>query len=210
MLAARPFIEKGSQHSRLEELIAALEAGKHVVLEFGRQAKLLDYLLVSNVITRRLHEVWVKKTEQYLNTKNESDKPRQLMITIEEAHKFLNSEAASQTSFGTIARELRKFFVTLLVVDQRPSGIDSEVLSQIGTRMVGVWARNGCFGCLVSMTNDVPTGCSPRNSSIMCCWTRRINCSPKKSVIAPSTPPSIKPKELAGLTMQSNSGTRSK
>jgi DNA helicase HerA-like ATPase len=57
------------------------------------------------------------------------------MITIEEAHKFLNSDAASQTTFGTIARELRKFFVTLLVVDQRPSGIDSEVLSQIGTRI---------------------------------------------------------------------------
>ena len=57
------------------------------------------------------------------------------MITIEEAHKFLNPRAASQTIFGTIARELRKFYVTLLVVDQRPSGIDDEVLSQIGTRI---------------------------------------------------------------------------
>jgi DNA helicase HerA-like ATPase len=57
------------------------------------------------------------------------------MITIEEAHKFLNSDAARQTTFGTIARELRKFYVTMLVVDQRPSGIDSEVLSQIGTRI---------------------------------------------------------------------------
>ncbi len=57
------------------------------------------------------------------------------MITIEEAHKFLNSRAASQTIFGTIARELRKYNVTLLVVDQRPSGIDDEVLSQIGTRI---------------------------------------------------------------------------
>jgi DNA helicase HerA-like ATPase len=57
------------------------------------------------------------------------------MVTIEEAHKFLNAEAAHQTTFGTIARELRKFYVTLLVVDQRPSGIDAEVLSQIGTRI---------------------------------------------------------------------------
>jgi DNA helicase HerA-like ATPase len=30
---------------------------------------------------------------------------------------------------------MRKYFVTLLVVDQRPSGIDNEVMSQIGTRI---------------------------------------------------------------------------
>ena len=41
----------------------------------------------------------------------------------------------SQTIFGTIARELRKYNVTLLIVDQRPSGIDPEVMSQIGTRV---------------------------------------------------------------------------
>jgi hypothetical protein len=41
---------------------------------------------------------------------------------------------ASQTIFGTIAREMRKYKVSLLVVDQRPSGIDDEVLSQLGTR----------------------------------------------------------------------------
>ena len=58
------------------------------------------------------------------------------MITIEEAHKFLNPQAARQTIFGTIAREMRKYYVSLLVVDQRPSGIDPEVLSQIGTKIV--------------------------------------------------------------------------
>ncbi|MCF4968767.1 ATPase, partial [Nostoc sp. CMAA1605] len=34
--------------------------------------------------------------------------------------------------------ELRKYFVTLLVVDQRPSGIDNEVMSQIGTRITAL------------------------------------------------------------------------
>ena len=42
---------------------------------------------------------------------------------------------ASQTTFGVIARELRKYNVTLMVIDQRPSGIDSEVMSQLGTRL---------------------------------------------------------------------------
>ncbi len=44
---------------------------------------------------------------------------------------------AGQTAFGTIARELRKYNVTLLIVDQRPSGIDDEVMSQLGTRVTG-------------------------------------------------------------------------
>ena len=46
--------------------------------------------------------------------------------------------AAKQTIFGTIAREMRKYYVSLLVVDQRPSSIDDEVLSQIGTRITAL------------------------------------------------------------------------
>jgi hypothetical protein len=61
--------------------------------------------------------------------------PRPLVITIEEAHRFLNPEVSSRTIFGTIAREMRKYNVTLLVIDQRPSGIDSEVMSQVGTKI---------------------------------------------------------------------------
>ncbi len=59
------------------------------------------------------------------------------MIVIEEAHKFLNPNVARQTIFGTIAREMRKYYVTLLVIDQRPSSIDREILSQLGTRVTG-------------------------------------------------------------------------
>jgi hypothetical protein len=61
--------------------------------------------------------------------------PTPLVITIEEAHKFLNPEVASRTIFGTIAREMRKYNVTLLVIDQRPSAIDEEVMSQLGTKI---------------------------------------------------------------------------
>jgi DNA helicase HerA-like ATPase len=66
---------------------------------------------------------------------NEAMKPRPLVITIEEAHKFLSPEVAGKTIFGTIAREMRKYNVSLLVIDQRPSGIDEEVMSQMGTKI---------------------------------------------------------------------------
>jgi len=63
--------------------------------------------------------------------------PRPLVIAVEEAHKLLNREMASQTSFSTIAREMRKYYVTLLIIDQRPSQIYDEVMSQLGTRVSG-------------------------------------------------------------------------
>jgi DNA helicase HerA-like ATPase len=44
---------------------------------------------------------------------------------------------ASQTTFSTIAREMRKYYVTLLIIDQRPSQIYDEVMSQLGTRISG-------------------------------------------------------------------------
>ncbi|GAB4111114.1 MAG: DUF87 domain-containing protein [Roseiflexaceae bacterium] len=128
----------GSQNSAIDRLIAALEQGKHIVLEFGRHNDMLSYMLVANIITRRIHRRWIEQTERFLRTQNNADKPRQLMITIEEAHKFLSDSASGTTIFGTIARELRKYSVTLLVVDQRPSSISAEVLSQLGTRVTAL------------------------------------------------------------------------
>jgi len=124
--------------SKLHELIGWLERGQHVVLEFGRYRRPLVYMLVANIITRHIYDLWVKKTEHYLLTKRAADEPRRLMLVIEEAHKFLNPKIAKSTSFGTIAREMRKYYVTLLVVDQRPSGIDPEVASQLGTRLTAL------------------------------------------------------------------------
>jgi DNA helicase HerA-like ATPase len=118
-------------------LAYVVEQRRSVVLEFGRYGSALEaYILVANYLTRRIHEEYVKRVEQALGDK--ALEPPQLLITIEEAHKFLDPLIARQTIFGTIARELRKYNVTLLVVDQRPSGIDEEVMSQIGTRITAL------------------------------------------------------------------------
>ena len=129
------YIRSACPHNYIDQLIQDLEAGKNVIIEFGSQSNMLSYMLATNMITRRIHSSYVKKADRFLQTKNPLDKPCQLVITIEEAHRFLDSSIVHQTIFGTIAREMRKYFVTLLVVDQRPSGIDNEVMSQIGTRV---------------------------------------------------------------------------
>jgi len=134
-----PFmVSKVTDGDVVDRIMEYLDKGINVVLEFGQQTSMLCYLLVANIIARRIHEMYVKKSERFYATQRTEDQPRQLMITIEEAHKFLNPTAAKQTIFGTIAREMRKYYVSLLVVDQRPSSIDDEVLSQIGTRITAL------------------------------------------------------------------------
>ena len=126
--------DKGAGSGSAGGIIEHLERGSHVVLEFGKYGRsTAAYVLVSNLLTRRIHETWVRRKE--LADGGQGDEPRPLVIFVEEAHKFLTPEVAAQTIFGAIARELRKYNVTLMIVDQRPSGIDSEVLSQLGTRL---------------------------------------------------------------------------
>ena len=122
----------------VDTMMDYIDRGIHIVLEFGRQTSMLAYLLVANILSRRIHEQYVTKSEKFYASQNSEDQPRPLVITIEEAHKFLNPATARQTIFGTIAREMRKYYVSLLVVDQRPSGIDEEVLSQLGTKITAL------------------------------------------------------------------------
>jgi DNA helicase HerA-like ATPase len=138
------FLVEHTRDDASARIIEHLERGQHVVLEFGRYGDDLSaYILVSNLLTRRIHQKYVEAKESAMG--GGGREPRPLIIVIEEAHKFLNPAVASQTIFGTIARELRKYNVTLMVIDQRPSGIEDEVMSQVGTR----------FCCLLDNERDV-------------------------------------------------------
>ncbi len=128
------FLVPGEGDDALEDIFRRLTSGTSVVLEFGRFGDTLAaYVLVANYLTRRIHRRYVHMKNKAAGGKE--DEPKPLVIVIEEAHKFLDPTIASHTIFGNIARELRKYNVTLLIVDQRPSAIDDEVMSQIGTRV---------------------------------------------------------------------------
>jgi DNA helicase HerA-like ATPase len=128
------FLQAQALEDPVKQILDHLDRGVNVVLEFGRYGNSLEaYLLVANYITRRIHDHYVRRKEAAQG--GQGEEPRPLIITIEEAHKFLDPAIARHTIFGTIARELRKYNVTLLIVDQRPSGIDPEVMSQVGTRV---------------------------------------------------------------------------
>jgi uncharacterized protein len=149
-----PFLSATAQENPVDRILKYLDSGMNVVLEFGRYTDLTAYILVANLLSRRIYNQYRERTEKALGEK--SKQPRPLVITVEEAHKFLNREVANQTIFGTIAREMRKYNVTLLVIDQRPSGIDEEVMSQIGTKIT----------CLLDNERDIDsvlTGVSGKN-----------------------------------------------
>jgi len=138
------FMVAEAKENSVKNILAHVDRAIHVVLEFGRyRDNTTAYVLVANLLTRRIHDIYVARKEQAGGDKAKEPKP--LVITIEEAHKFLSPDLAGQTIFGTIAREMRKYNVTLLVIDQRPSGIEDEVMSQIGTKIT----------CLLDNERDV-------------------------------------------------------
>jgi hypothetical protein len=79
-----------------------------------------------------------------------------LLLVLEEAHRFLpaDEKTAAHRVVSRIAKEGRKYGVGLMVVTQRPSDIDSAVLSQCGT-MIALRVTNGTDrGAVASMVPD--------------------------------------------------------
>ena len=127
------FLVPHARENSVQRILEYLDRGMNVVLEFGRYDDVTAYVLAANILTRRIYDKYRERKEAAMGEKKAEPYP--LVITLEEAHKFLNTELAEQTIFGKIAREMRKWNVTLLVIDQRPSGIDDEVMSQLGTKV---------------------------------------------------------------------------
>ena len=57
-----PYVVEKPAADSISEIIKALEAGQHIVLSFGKHEADLDYLLVSNLLTRRIRQTWEKRT----------------------------------------------------------------------------------------------------------------------------------------------------
>ena len=129
------YMVRKAPYNVVDQIVNALENGISVILSFGKYESDLDYLLVANILTRKVRSVWEKRTEDH--AAGQGQKPTPLTVVIEEAHKLLSRDMAAQTTFSLIAREMRKYSVTLLVIDQRPSQIDDELMSQLGTRISG-------------------------------------------------------------------------
>jgi hypothetical protein len=86
----------------------------------------------------------------------EGGRERPLLIVLEEAHAYLSKEnsGTAATAVRRIAKEGRKYGVGLMVVSQRPSEIDSTILSQCGTIFAMRLANDTDRGHVTSAASD--------------------------------------------------------
>ena len=64
---------------------------------------------------------------------SQGGKQRPLLLLMEEAHNYLNSEGSALSIVQKIVKEGRKYGIGTMIVSQRPSEINSTILSQCGT-----------------------------------------------------------------------------
>jgi DNA helicase HerA-like ATPase len=80
-----------------------------------------------------------------------------VIIAIEEAHVFIpsNKQTRCSENVAKIAREGRKFGVSLIIVSQRPSRLDADIISQIGNFAISglIHPRDQSF--IADVTDDV-------------------------------------------------------
>jgi hypothetical protein len=88
--------------------------------------------------------------------KQEGGRQRPLLLVLEEAHVYLNAQSKSRaaTAARRIAKEGRKYGVGLMLVSQRPSEVDSTILSQCGTVVALRLTNDSDRGQVTSCASD--------------------------------------------------------
>ncbi len=116
-------------HLELKDL---LRPGQLSVLQLYEMSDLEQQVLASVLLNRILNARIATEKGKESNEKIEYP----VFIVVEEAHRFASRESRSYEVMRTILSEGRKFGVGVCLISQRPSKIDSDVLSQCMTQIV--------------------------------------------------------------------------
>ncbi len=86
----------------------------------------------------------------------EGGRTRPLLVVLEEAHIYLGAQSRNRAALAArrIAKEGRKYGVGLMLVSQRPSEIDSTILSQCGTMVALRLTNDADQGQIRSCSSD--------------------------------------------------------
>ena len=116
------------KHIELSELIKPGQVG---ILNLSELSDMEQEILVS-VLLRRILNARMNAE----NSRGGENIEYPVFIIIEEAHRFASKDARSFNVLKTILSEGRKFGVGVCLISQRPSKIDSDILSQCMTQIV--------------------------------------------------------------------------
>ncbi len=116
-------------HLELKDL---LKPGQLSVLQLYEMSDLEQQILASVLLNRILNARIAAEKGKQSNELLEYP----VFVIVEEAHRFASREARSYDVMRTILAEGRKFGVGVCLISQRPSKIDSDVLSQCMTQII--------------------------------------------------------------------------
>ena len=66
------------KHTVIDQMMEYIDKGISIIIEFGNFTSTFCYLLIANIITRRIHAEYIKKTEKFLGSQNEADEPQKI------------------------------------------------------------------------------------------------------------------------------------
>ena len=125
----------------LEQVIAQL-LGSKMVAGNNAPIRIIDMSGLPNEVAGPLASMIARLLFQYKLYQTVDERKRDpVLLVCEEAHRYVPDRgaaeyAAAQTAIRRIAREGRKYGIGLMLVSQRPSDIESTVISQCGTWIV--------------------------------------------------------------------------
>src|SRR4030043_250530 len=82
------FLVPRARENSVQRILEYLDRGINGILEFGRFDDFAAYILVANLLSRRIHAKYRENAEREMGGEVAPSRP--LVITIEEAHRFLN------------------------------------------------------------------------------------------------------------------------
>ena len=115
----------------VDDICRSLESGRSVIIDTSLLSSEIE-VFISSMIAKEVFSRYKRYKIQ-----GELDGKPVISIVLEEAVRFLNADAVQRGNiFSVIAREGRKFSVSLLAVTQLPSLIPKEVLANINTKII--------------------------------------------------------------------------
>jgi len=115
----------------ISDICSSLESGRSVIIDTSLLSSDLE-VFVSSLVSKEIFSRYKRH-----KMRGELEGKPIISIVLEEAVRFLNADAVQKGNiFSTIAREGRKFNVSLLAVTQLPSLIPKEILANINTKII--------------------------------------------------------------------------
>ncbi len=120
-------------NSAPHDLEAMVVPGKINVLPIGELTEETQDVVASFFIKKLLYE-----RKNYVNSGGVRGYPVPVLLVIEEAHTLIPANRSTMTKqyVAKVAREGRKFGVGMVLVSQRPRGLDEEALSQTNNKII--------------------------------------------------------------------------